>query len=192
MQLPTAVTVSKKVTRLNNLPRASHLCSLFWSLHTINKLGLYMNWRYCGKASIKFLNLSNSVWNLTKLAVKLKKVASKVLTEVARHVGRWPRGQTSYVRKGTQGMLARNHVSLQGTFTSEYISTQAMLTREARKHIMHADKWARKNAKHVGTWACKHARHAGTRARKHARKVAHKHGRDVGTWARFYHAEDAI
>lgn len=39
------------------------------------------------------------------------------------------------MRQGTQGTLARDHVSMQSILTNEYISPQGMLTREARKHI---------------------------------------------------------
>ena len=70
----------------------------------------------------------------TTIAVKLKKVASKLLTEDEKHVGRWSRGHASLVRQGTQGMLAREHVTSQATFTREYVSTQGMLTPEACKH----------------------------------------------------------
>ena len=44
---------------------------------------------------------------------------------------------TSRLRQGTQGMLAREHVSPQVMLTCEDISTQDMLTREPRKHSRH-------------------------------------------------------
>ena len=59
---------------------------------------------------------------LTTMAVKLKKMASKLLTEEVRYVGRCSRDHGSLVRQGTQGMLTREHVSPQATLTREYIS----------------------------------------------------------------------
>ena len=41
----------------------SHLCSPLLSLHIINKLELNMNSHYWGKALIKLLKLTNSVYN---------------------------------------------------------------------------------------------------------------------------------
>ena len=69
----------------------------------------------------------------TAMAVKLKKLASKLFTKEARHVGRL-RCHPSNVRQRTQGMLEREHVSLQGTLTREYVSRQGMMTREAGMH----------------------------------------------------------
>ena len=43
----------------------------------------------------------------TTMAVKLKKAAPKLLTEEAKHVGRWSHGHPSSVRQETQGMFAR-------------------------------------------------------------------------------------
>ena len=68
------------------------------------------------------------------MAVKLKKVASKLLTEYTKSVGRGSRGQTSPVRQETQGMVAYEHVNLQATLTREYMSTQGIVTRQERKH----------------------------------------------------------
>ena len=68
------------------------------------------------------------------MAVKLKKVVSELLTEEAKHVGRWSRDHTSRVRQVIQGILTREHLRSQDTLISEYISMQNMLTREARKH----------------------------------------------------------
>ena len=92
-------------------------------------------------------------------------MATKLLTEWAKHVGRWSRGHTSRVRQGTQDMLTRKHVSTQTTLTREYKKTQDMLVRE---HAMHVAMWARKHRRHVTTWAPKHARHDAKWARKHA------------------------
>ena len=47
--------------------------------------------------------------------------------------------KTRHVKQGTQGMLAREHLSPQSTLTHEYITTQGMLTREARKLSRHID-----------------------------------------------------
>ena len=70
-----------------------------------------------------------------KIEVKLKKVASKLPTEKAKHVVRGSsHGYASRVKQGTQGMLSRVQVSLQATLTREYISKQGMLTRGARNH----------------------------------------------------------
>ena len=55
----------------------------------------------------------------TIMAVKMKKLASKVITEEAKHVGRISSGHARRLRQGTQGILA-----------SEYVSWQATLTRE--------------------------------------------------------------
>ena len=52
------------------------------------------------------------------MAVKLKKVASKLLTKQANYVGRWSRDHTSHVIQGTQGMLEDEHVSLQDMLAS--------------------------------------------------------------------------
>ena len=106
-----------------------------------------------------------------KMAVKLKKLVSKLLTEEARHVGWWSRNNARHVRQWTHGMFAREHVSSQRTLIREYISTEEMLTREARKYSRHVGTWAREHTKHVGTWARKHARHVGTWTRKLARHV---------------------
>ena len=56
------------------------------------------------------------------MAVNVKKVASKLLTEEAKQVGRWSCGDASRVRQGTHGMLACEQLSLQATLTSECIS----------------------------------------------------------------------
>ena len=40
----------------------------------------------------------------TAMAVKLKKVASKLPAKEAKEVGRWSPGQARRVRQGTQGM----------------------------------------------------------------------------------------
>ena len=85
---------------------------------------------------------------------KLKKMASKLPTEEAKHAGRWSRGHTSRVRQGAQGMLPREIVSFQAMLTSEYISTLDMWTRESRKHV--SGMQARDHTKHIGTWAPKH------------------------------------
>ena len=69
----------------------------------------------------------------TAMAVKLKKLASKLFTKEARHVGRLL-CHPSNVRQRTQGMLEREHVSLQGTLAREYVSRQGMMTREAGMH----------------------------------------------------------
>ena len=76
-----------------------------------------MNLRYWGKTLIKLLNLANSVYNFNKMAVKLKNVASKLLTEEAKHVGRWSRGHASRMRQVAQIILAGEQVSPQATLT---------------------------------------------------------------------------
>ena len=66
----------------------------------------------------------------TTIALKLKKVVSKLLTKETKHVGRKSRGHANPSRKGTQGMLTHEHVSSQATLTRGDISTQDMLTFE--------------------------------------------------------------
>ena len=63
------------------------------------------------------------------MAVKLKKVALKLLTKQASYVERWSRGHASHVRQGTQSMLKCEYVSLQDRLAREHISTQDTLTR---------------------------------------------------------------
>ena len=131
----------------------------------------------------------------TKMTVKMKNVASKLLTK---NVDSWSRGHTSRVRQRTQNMLARDQVILKARLTGEYIRMQSMLIRETCKHSCHVDTWAQQHEKHVGTWARKHVRHIRTWTRedsihvgiwtlKHAKHIstwAHKHVRHVGTWER--------
>ena len=94
---------------------------------------------YWVKTLFKFSNLTNSVYNFSNNGSETKKMASKLLTEETRHVGRWSPGNTSHVKQWTQGKLAYDHVSSYGTLTREHVSTQGMLAREY--------------ARHVGTWA---------------------------------------
>ena len=68
----------------------------------------------------------------TTMTVKLKNVASELLTEEAKHIGRISHGHTSRVRER------------KAILTCEYISTQGMLTRELRKHSRHIGTRARK------------------------------------------------
>ena len=49
-------------------------------------------------------------------------MASKLLTEEKEHVDKWSRGHASRVKQGTQGMLAREHMSSLATLTLEYIA----------------------------------------------------------------------
>ena len=70
----------------------------------------------------------------TTMAVKLKKVALKLLTEYTKSVGTGSRGHTSLARQETLGMVAYEHVNLQATLTREYMSTQGIVTRQERKH----------------------------------------------------------
>ena len=51
--------------------------------------------------------------------------------------------------QGTQGMLAREHVSSQATLTRQYISTQGTLTYEERNHSRHVSTRAHKARWHV-------------------------------------------
>ena len=85
------------------------------------------------------------------MTMKLKKVASKLLTKQARHASRWSRGHASNVRQGTQGMLVCEHMSSQATLTR--VSTQVMLTCETCKHSRHVGTSAHKGVRYVGTWA---------------------------------------
>ena len=94
----------------------------------------------------------------TKMTVKMKKVASKLLIK---NVDSWWRGQTSRVRQRTQSMLASDQVILQVTLTGGYIRMQSMLIRETCKHTSHVNTWAQQHEKHVGTWARKHVKHIG-------------------------------
>ena len=71
------------------------------------------------------------------MTMKIKNVASKLLTEEAKHVGRCSGGYTGRVKQETRGMFGREHVRSQATLTLEYISTRDVLTREARKHSRH-------------------------------------------------------
>ena len=64
------------------------------------------------------------------MSVKMRKVASKLLTEEAKHVGRWSRGQTRRLRQGTQGMLARELASHVNTGVHKYarhVDTEARM-----------------------------------------------------------------
>ena len=82
------------------------------------------------------------------MAVKLKKVASKLLTEEVKDVGRWSRGHASRVKQDTQrmltwwhvrhvsshGTLEREHESMQSTFVCEHASkTRYQVSAKARK-----------------------------------------------------------
>ena len=71
------ITTFKKLTRSSN-KRVTQRYSVFLRLHTISKLGLYMNSRYWAK-TIKFLNLTNSVYNLRTMALKLKNLHQNYL-----------------------------------------------------------------------------------------------------------------
>ena len=71
-----------------------------------------------------------------------------LLTKQARHVCGWSRGHPSYVKQGTQGMLAREHQSTQGTLAREHVG-------KVRWQITLAKcvgKWAHEHARRVGTW----------------------------------------
>ena len=73
---------------------------------------------------------------LATMALKLEKVASKLLTKQARHIGRWSHGHTRSVRQETQGIMKREHVSLQGKLARKHVSTQDTLAREhIRGHL---------------------------------------------------------
>ena len=78
-----------------------------------------MNSSYWAKTSIKLSTLTNSVCNLTAMAVNLKKAASNRLTKQESHAGRWSRGHASHVRQGIQGKLEREDMSSQGALTRE-------------------------------------------------------------------------
>ena len=109
----------------------------------------------------------------TTMTMKLRKVASKLLTEKAKHVDRWSRDHTTCVRES------------KATMTHKYISMQVMFTREVRKHSKagwHVSTRARKTRWHVSTY---HARHINTWAQEHPRHVGtgvHKHTNHFGTW----------
>ena len=113
------------------------------------------------------------------MAVKLKKVASKLLTEEAKYVGSdhvftqtvwskqletcwyvgtWARKLPWYTWVQKHVRHVGRHVSTQGTLAREHENTQDTLVRE---QVSTKGTWARKHAKHVGTWAGKHARHIG-------------------------------
>ena len=62
--------------------------------------------------------------------VKLKKVASKLLTEETNHVGKWSCGHASRVRHGTQSILAREHVILQDKLSLGWFFTKSHLSRD--------------------------------------------------------------
>ena len=79
------------------------------------------------------------------MAVKLKKVTSKLLTEEAKQV----RG---------------DHVVTEATFTGDFIGPQGMLTWMARKHSRNVGTWARELTKH---FAREHVSMQDTLARKH-------------------------
>ena len=96
--------------------------------------------------------------NSITMVVKLKKIALKLLTEEAKHVGRWWRGQTTceWERKATLTCKVRKHSKKVGTSAQEHARHVGMW---ARKHEKHVDMWTRKHAKHVSMLACQYAEH---------------------------------
>ena len=87
------------------------------------------------------------------MTVKLKKMESELLTKEAKRVGRWSYGQASCVRQGTQGTLAREHLTTQGTFAREYVSTQSTLESEP---VSTQGTFAREHVTTQRTLACEH------------------------------------
>ena len=100
---------------------------------------------------------------------KLKKVASKELTNQVRNVGRWEKELkarlhiSNFARKYIR-TLAFEHVSTQGTLARENVSTQDKLSHE---YVSTEGTLARKLVSKQGTLTQEHVSTQGTLARKH-------------------------
>ena len=100
---------------------------------------------------------------------KLKKVASKELTNQVRNVGRWEKELearlhiSKFARKCIR-TLAFEHVNTQGTLARENVSTQDKLSHE---YVSTESTLARKLVSKQGTLTQEHVSTQGTLARKH-------------------------
>ena len=143
------------------------------------------------KTLIKFSNFTNSVYNFNNNSSKSEKMASRLLTEEIRHVGRWSRGNASHVRQETQVMWECDYVTSHGTLSREHISTQefwhvSSQDTSTHEYVNTQGTWARRYTRHVGTWAVstqgtlarEHVSTQGTLAREHVSTqgtLAHEH-----------------
>lgn len=87
-----------------------------------------MNSRYCGKAWIKLLSISNSVYNFKKNGSETEKSGIKASMLAGDHM------VTEVVPSNGNGLNTYWHVSSHDMLTRQYKSTQGIFTCEVPKH----------------------------------------------------------